>query len=73
MSAPTVKDATPSLFVNSPVLKSLQRLVQNETLWTAPLIIIFFASFIRWIVALNPYSGNPEFLSIYKIETHFSI
>ncbi len=60
MAAPTVKDATPSLFVNSPVLKSLQRLVQNQTLWTAPLIIIFFASLIRWIVALNPYSGRLQ-------------
>jgi alpha-1,3-glucosyltransferase len=53
-----VKDSTPSLFVNSPVRKSLQRLVQNETLWTAPLIIILFASLIRWTVALNPYSGK---------------
>lgn len=56
-TTPTIKDSTPSLFVNSPVLKALQKLVQNETLWTAPLIIIFFASLIRWIVALNPYSG----------------
>lgn len=57
MATPIMKDSTPSLFVNSPVLKSLQKLVQNETLWTAPLIIIFFTSLIRWIVALNLYSG----------------
>lgn len=57
MATPIIKDSTPSLFVNSPVLKSLQKLVQNETLWTAPLIIIFFTSLIRWIVALNAYSG----------------
>lgn len=51
------KDTTPSLFVHSPVIKALQCLVQNQTLWTAPLIIILFASLIRWAVALNPYSG----------------
>lgn len=55
--ASAAKDTTPSLFVHSPVLKALQRLVQNQTLWTAPLIIILFASLIRWSVALNPYSG----------------
>lgn len=54
------KDNTPSLFINSPVRKSLQRLVQNQTLWTAPLIAILFASLIRWIVALNPYSGKRK-------------
>lgn len=54
----TIKDSTPSLFVHSPVLRALQRLVQNQTLWTAPLIIILFASLIRWAIALNPYSGR---------------
>lgn len=52
------KDSTPSLFVNSPVRKSLQRSVQNQTLWTVPLVAILFASLIRWIVALYPYSGK---------------
>lgn len=55
-----IKDNTPSLFINSPVRRSLQRLVQNETLWTAPIIAILFASLIRWIVALNPYSGKTH-------------
>lgn len=57
------KDTTPSLFINSPVRKALQRLVQNETLWTAPLLIILFASLIRWAVTLNPYSGSYDNVS----------
>lgn len=55
------KDSTPSLFVNSPVRKSLQRLIQNQTLWTAPLVAILFASLIRWIITLYPYSGSMYF------------
>ncbi|KAG2207605.1 hypothetical protein INT46_005578 [Mucor plumbeus] len=67
------KDNTPSLFINSPVRKSLQRLVQNQTLWTAPLIAILFASLIRWIVALNPYSGfnTPPMYGDYEAQRHW--
>lgn len=67
-----IKDNTPSLFVNSPVRRSLQRLVQNETLWTAPIIAILFASLIRWIVALNPYSGNTHATCIRLKDTHWT-
>lgn len=52
------KDSTPSLFVNSPVRNSLQRMVQSQTLWTVPVVAILFASLVRWIVALYPYSGK---------------
>ncbi|KAI7897153.1 glycosyl transferase [Mucor mucedo] len=67
------KDTTPSLFVHSPVLKALQRLAQNQTLWTAPLIIILFASLIRWSVALNPYSGynSPPMFGDYEAQRHW--
>ncbi|GAA5803184.1 glycosyl transferase [Helicostylum pulchrum] len=69
----TIKDSTPSLFVHSPVLRALQRLVQNQTLWTAPLIIILFASLIRWAIALNPYSGynSPPLFGDYEAQRHW--
>ncbi|KAI8990887.1 ALG6, ALG8 glycosyltransferase family-domain-containing protein [Mycotypha africana] len=67
------KDHTPSLFIHSPVLKSLQRLVQNQTLWTAPVIAILFASLVRWLVALNPYSGynTPPIFGDYEAQRHW--
>lgn len=50
--------STLPLLANSPIRPSLQHLVQNHTLWTAPIIILLFALFVRWSVALNPYSGR---------------
>lgn len=49
---------TLSLLANSPIRPSLQHLVQNHTLWTAPIIILLFALVVRWSIALNPYSGR---------------
>jgi hypothetical protein len=46
------------LLASSPIRQTLQHLVQNHTLWTAPIIILLFALFVRWSVALNPYSGR---------------
>ncbi|KAI9483802.1 MAG: ALG6, ALG8 glycosyltransferase family-domain-containing protein [Benjaminiella poitrasii] len=68
-----MKDSTPSLFVHSPVRKMLQRHVQNQTLWTVPLVAILFVSLIRWIVALYPYSGynTPPLYGDYEAQRHW--
>lgn len=63
------------LLASSPIRQTLQHLVQNHTLWTAPIIILLFALFVRWSVALNPYSGRfiifiTRLFNISKDTTH---
>ncbi|KAI7904181.1 glycosyl transferase [Cokeromyces recurvatus] len=67
------KDSTPSLFIHSPIRKTLQRHVQNETLWTVPLVAILFVFLIRWIIALYPYSGYniPPLYGDYEAQRHW--
>jgi alpha-1,3-glucosyltransferase len=53
--------SAPSLFINSPVRRSLEGLVQNQALWSAPLVALLFAALVRFAVGLYPYSGkNPS-------------
>jgi len=47
---------------NTPANRWFQLLVQNQTFWTAPLVTVLFALFVRWAVALNPYSGKIPFM-----------
>ncbi|KAI8373722.1 glycosyl transferase [Blakeslea trispora] len=67
------KDTTPALFVHSPVRAALQRLVQNQTLWTAPIVAILFASLVRWMITLYPYSGynTPPMYGDYEAQRHW--
>ncbi|KAG0737925.1 hypothetical protein G6F57_012515 [Rhizopus arrhizus] len=61
------------LLASSPIRQTLQHLVQNHTLWTAPIIILLFALFVRWSVALNPYSGynTPPMYGDYEAQRHW--
>ncbi|KAI8997694.1 glycosyl transferase [Pilobolus umbonatus] len=73
MKSEKKKDSTPSLFRFSPVRRLLQTLVQKQLLWTAPIIILLFAFFVRWAVALNVYSGynSPPMYGDYEAQRHW--
>lgn len=57
---------------NTPANRWFQLLVQNQTFWTAPLVTVLFALFVRWAVALNPYSGKIPFMwNAFEHSNHF--
>ncbi|KAI8882559.1 glycosyltransferase family 57 protein [Backusella circina FSU 941] len=65
--------SAPSLFINSPVRRSLEGLVQNQALWTAPLVAMLFAVLVRCAVGLYPYSGYniPPMFGDYEAQRHW--
>ncbi|KAG2222775.1 hypothetical protein INT45_013139 [Circinella minor] len=56
-----------------PASKWLQFLSTPQTSWTIPFICILFPLLIRWIVALNPYSGfnSPPMYGDYEAQRHW--
>ncbi|KAI9284963.1 glycosyl transferase [Umbelopsis sp. AD052] len=58
---------------NTPAHRWFQILVQNQTFWTAPLVTVLFSLFVRWAVALNPYSGFqvPPMFGDYEAQRHW--
>ncbi|KAI8336965.1 glycosyl transferase, partial [Chlamydoabsidia padenii] len=58
---------------SSPPSQWIRYLISTETLWTAPLLVLAFASLVRFAVALNPYSGydTPPLYGDYEAQRHW--
>ncbi|ORZ09944.1 glycosyl transferase [Absidia repens] len=63
----------PKFLQQSPPSQWIRYLIATETLWTAPLVVLAFASLARWTVALNPYSGYeaPPLFGDYEAQRHW--
>ncbi|KAI8086269.1 glycosyl transferase [Halteromyces radiatus] len=63
----------PKFIRSSPPSQWIRYLISTETLWTAPLVILAFATLIRFAVALNPYSGydTPPLFGDYEAQRHW--
>ncbi|SAL96888.1 hypothetical protein [Absidia glauca] len=63
----------PKFLQQSPPSQWVRYLISTETLWTAPLLVLAFASLIRFAVALNPYSGydTPPLFGDYEAQRHW--
>ncbi|CAO3597437.1 unnamed protein product [Absidia cylindrospora] len=63
----------PTSLQQSPPSHWIRYLISTETLWTAPLLVLSFATLIQFAVALNPYSGynTPPLFGDYEAQRHW--
>ncbi|KAI8066674.1 glycosyl transferase [Gongronella butleri] len=63
----------PKFMRSSPPSQWIRFLIQSHTLWTAPLVILLFATLIRFAVAVYPYSGfnTPPIFGDYEAQRHW--
>ncbi|KAI8394064.1 glycosyl transferase [Radiomyces spectabilis] len=56
-----------------PLQRWLDHLVNSQLLWSAPLLTVLFATVVRCIIALNPYSGyaTPPMFGDYEAQRHW--
>ncbi|KAI9305470.1 glycosyl transferase [Cunninghamella echinulata] len=63
----------PKFLQQSPPSRWIRYLIHTETLWTAPLLTLLFASLVRFAVAIYPYSGyqTPPLFGDYEAQRHW--